>query len=182
MRPLKEFKVGTTIKVKDRMQKDYSYKLKKEQGSKADDFNDDNFEPHLTPEEMLKEGVFEGKYLNDCEEELPKEWFENSKDKRVKIGDKPNVALNRFKIKSRQSLVIWRENSWIMGNDPRGWFQWYCRYWLGRRCDDDQFQKKRWRAFKRHHGQVKKNCKKGDFNCRPKQRQALLQWAYDPFV
>ncbi|KAI5956956.1 hypothetical protein KGF54_000575 [Candida jiufengensis] len=184
MKSLSDFKKGAKIKVNDRMQKDYEYEIVADGlGAEASDFNENGFNPDLTPEQVLSEGAFEGKYLNDCEEELPKEWFENSKKKRVDVGKPPDIELNRFKIKSRQSLVIWRENDWVMGDDPRGWFQWYCRYWLGRRNDEiDKFQKKRWRAFKRHHGQVKKNCKKGDLSCRPKQRQALLQWAYDPFV
>lgn len=182
MRSLKDYKVGMKIVVNDRMQKDYEYELVEPMGEEAPDFNDENFKPELTPEEMLQEGVFEGKYLNDCQEELPKEWFDNSRDKRVKIGDPPDYTLNRFKIKSRQSLAIWRGNDWVMGDDPRGWFQWYCRYWLGRRSECDEFQKKRWRAFKRHKGQIEKNCAKNDYSCRPKQRQALLQWAYDPFI
>ncbi|CAK9440083.1 uncharacterized protein LODBEIA_P41830 [Lodderomyces beijingensis] len=182
MRSIKEYNVGMTIEVNDRMQKDYSYKLTEKMGDKADDYGDAGFEPELTPEEMLAAGVFEGKYLNDCTEEFPKEWFEKSKKKRVEVGKPPDYKLNRFKIKSRQSLVIWQENHWVLGDDPRGWFQWYCRYWLGRRADVDGFQKKRWKAFKRHRGQVKHNCEPGDLECRPKQRQALLQWAYDPYI
>lgn len=171
-----------TINVNDRMQKDYSYELTEKMGDKASDYGEDGFTPELTPEEVLSSGAFEGKYLNDCEDEFPKEWYENSKKHRVKIGEPPDYRLNRFKIKSRQSLVIWKENGWVMGDDPRGWFQWYCRYWLGRRCADDAFQKKRWRAFKRHKGQINAHCEKGDLKCRPKQRQALLQWAYDPYI
>lgn len=142
------------------------------------------FQPYLTPAEMLAYGVFEGKYISDCRGEFPSEWY-----KGACLSPKgPDVQCNFFKIKSRQSLSTWRKNGWIpvAPNDPdnRGWFQWYCRYYIGRRIPDvDQIQIKRWRAFKRHMAQVQRNCDStGDpFACRPRQRQALLQWAYDAF-
>jgi len=109
---------------------------------------------------------------------LPPEWFE-----KAKISDKPDPSINAFGIKSRQPLSVWRDKGWIIEPDPRGWFQWYCRYYLGRRLPDvDHTQIKRWRAFRRHEAQVRANCEPGDVWCRPRQRQALLQWAYDPFV
>jgi hypothetical protein len=130
---------------------------------------------------MLKMGVFEGHYLNDCTSEFPKEWFEGAIDNLS--PEAPNTNNNYFKIKSRQSLQIWKEKGWIIDPDPRGWFQWYCRYYLGRRIPEvDEIQIKRWKSFKRHEAQVHKNCKAHDCDCRPKQRQALLQWAYDPLI
>ncbi|MCB1562949.1 MAG: hypothetical protein KDJ75_05180 [Alphaproteobacteria bacterium] len=156
------------------MQTGYSYVLEAPVG---EDFAD-GFEPFLTPKEMLRRGVFEGKYCNDCRDELPTDWFEGAK-----LSDKPDPSLNCFGVKSRQSLEIWREKGWIIGPDPRGWFQWYCRYYLGRRIPEvDAAQIKRWRAFRRHAGQIRANCIPGDLLCRPRQRQALLQWAYDPFI
>jgi len=128
---------------------------------------------------MLNYGIFEGKYLNDCQNEFPEEWFLTSQHKR---SVKSNSKINYFKIKSRLSLSHWQEKKWILGDDPRGWFQWYCRYYLGRRTNYDVKQIIRWKSFKRHVGQIKSNCQKGDFSCRPKQRQALLQWAYNPFI
>lgn len=173
----KEYKPGKKIKVSDKMQKGYSYELSARYGK---DFQED-FKPDLSPQKMLELGVFEGKYMTDCKREFPEEWF-----KRAKLSpEKPDIDKNYFKIKSRQSLQEWRRKGWIKKGDPdvRGWFQWYCRYYIGRRdpkLDDRQI--KRWKSFSRHAGQVRKNCRKGDEECRPKQRQALLQWAYDPFI
>ncbi|MGH1456244.1 MAG: hypothetical protein ACRBDI_05650 [Alphaproteobacteria bacterium] len=138
----------------------------------------ENFKPFFTPKQMLDLGVFEGKYLNDCQDEFPKDWFEDAK-----TSNTANPNLNYFGIKSRQPLSVWREKGWIMQPDPRGWFQWYCRYYMGRRIPEiDAWQIKRWRAFSRHAGQIKANCISGDLDCRPRQRQALLQWSYDPFI
>ena len=93
------------------------------------------------------------------------------------------MNLNRFKIKSGLSRKHWLEKGWIFKEDPLGWFQWYCRFSMGRRITHiDERQIKRWKGFKRHVMAIKKNCEPNDINCRKKQRQAILQWAYDPFV
>lgn len=164
----------TIIEVNDLMQDDYSYALSAPAGQNFAS----NFEPHFTPKEMLELGVFEGKYMNDCQDEFPASWF-----KQAKLSDKPDPSINYFEIKSRQSLQVWQKKDWIIEPDPRGWFQWYCRYYRGRRIPEiDEQQIKRWRAFARHAGQVRANCDPGNFSCRPRQRQALLQWSYDPFI
>lgn len=166
--------IGQIIDVSDRMQTDYSYELTAPTG---DDFAAD-FTPFFSPQDMLEMGVFEGKYCNDCRDEFPASWFENAR-----ISDTPDPDLNYFGIKSRQPLSVWRQKGWIYGPDPRGWFQWYCRYYLGRRLPDiDIIQIKRWRGFARHAGQIRANCAPGDIFCRPRQRQALLQWSYDPLI
>ncbi len=166
--------IGDIIIVNDKMQRGYSYRLLAPIG---EDFAD-GFYPAYSPQEMLEMGVFEGKYLNDCQKEFPAEWFANAK-----ISNIADETLNYFGIKSRQPLSIWQEKGWIIGQDPRGWFQWYCRYYMGRRKDTiDELQIKRWRNFSRHAGQIKANCKARDLSCRPRQRQALLQWSYDPFI
>lgn len=136
-----------------------------------------DFKPHFTPIEMLQMGVFEGKYLNDCVGEYPREFYEAAK---VSLH-RSDESVNYFGEKSRQPTSIWNENGWINEQDPRGWFEWYCRYYLGRRTDDDLRQIKRWKAFARHAGQIKANCP-GDLSKRRKQRQALLQWSYNPFI
>ncbi|MEP2718503.1 hypothetical protein [Pseudophaeobacter sp.] len=162
------------IRVSDRMQQAYSYRLSAPTGAKFDA----GFAPFYTPAEMLALGVFEGRYLNDCRDEFPVVWFESAR-----LSDVANADLNQFGIKSRQPLSHWRDKGWIYGPDPRGWFQWYCRYYLGRRLPEiDQIQIKRWRGFARHAGQIRANCYPGDVFCRPRQRQALLQWAHDPFI
>lgn len=168
------YEIGDIITVNDRMQRNYHYRLEAAMG---EDFAS-GFHPCFTPKQMLEMGVFEGKYLNDCIDEFPKDWFLEAKTSKTANSD-----LNYFKVKSRQSLSVWQKKGWIIGDDPRGWFQWYCRYYLGRRTSIiDEMQIKRWRNFSRHAGQIKANCKKGDLSCRPKQRQALLQWSHDPFI
>jgi len=167
-------KPGTWIEVNDLMQTGFGYELVVSAG---EGFAPD-FKPHFMPKEMLELGVFEGKYMNDCRDEFPPDWYENAK-----ISDTPDPSLNYFGIKSRQSLQVWQEKGWIIEPDPRGWFQWYCRYYQGRRIPEvDVLQIKRWKGFARHVGQIKANCLPGDTSCRPRQRQALLQWAYDPFI
>ncbi len=162
------------ITVNDKMQSDYNYSRSEPMGENFDPV----FKPYFTPKEMLKLGVFEGKYCNDCQDEFPAHWFENAK-----ISNKADEALNYFQIKSRQPLQEWQRKGWIIEPDPRGWFQWYCRYYMGRRIPEiDGMQIRRWKGFARHAGQIKANCMSGDLTCRPRQRQALLQWSYDPFI
>jgi hypothetical protein len=159
------------IIVNDKMQESYTYHLVENIG---ENFQED-FKPELSPKEMLELGVFGGKYMTDCKSEFPKDWFIKAKLCNIKHDPK----LNFFKINASQPLKVWKEKGWIHEDDPRGWFQWYCRYYMGRRHPDDERQIKRWKAIQRHVGAVKKNCKKCDLNCRIKQRQALLHWAID---
>lgn len=127
---------------------------------------------------MLELGVFGGRYMRDCKEEFPKQWFANAKfhPEGLPGHDK---SLNFFKVDASQPLKVWQQKGWIDPQDPRGWFQWYCRYYLGRRSNDNERQIKRWKAFKRHASQLRNNCLERDYDCRPVQRQALLHWACD---
>ncbi len=159
------------VEVNDLMQTGYVYFLTKPCGK---DFAG-GFRPELTPKEMLRLGVFGGRYLTDCRDEFPADWFADAK----LSPHRRDPALNYFEVNASQPLSVWREKGWIYEEDPRGWFQWYCRYYFGRRCQDDQRQVKRWRAIRRHVVQVRKNCQAGDYTCRCRQRQALLHWAYD---
>ncbi|MFZ2049262.1 MAG: hypothetical protein WAV25_03135 [Minisyncoccia bacterium] len=134
------------------------------------------FKPDLTPKQMLELGVFGGLYMSDKPKEFPRSWFTKAK---LTTDKKRHKELNFFKINASQSLAVWRAKGWINPQDPRGWFQWYSRYYLGRRTDDDERQIKRWLAMRRHITQIENNCRAGDIYCRPRQRQALLHWAYD---
>ena len=161
------------VKVNDKMQKGYTYELAEPVGR---NFHPD-FKPDLTPKQMLALGVFGGKYMTDCKKEFPKSWFTRAKLSPEHHDD----TLNYFQKHASQPLNVWVEKGWInKKHDPRGWFQWYCRYYMGRRIPgEDERQVKRWKAIKRHAAQIKKNCRKGDIVCRPRQRQVLLHWAYD---
>lgn len=162
----------TWIHVNDSMQSQYSYQLIAPMG---EDFAAD-FKPQLTPAEMLQAGVFGGKYMSDCQQEFPASWFTKAK----LAHSTADAKLNYFGISASQPLSQWRAKGWLYKDDPRGWFQWYCRYYMGRRLEqEDQRQIKRWRAFARHWQALLKNCPIDDPQCRPRQRQALLQWAYD---
>jgi len=197
-RPLHSFHKGDTIKVWNRMEKDYSYILTEEPGTNFAP----GFEPYLTPGEILALGAFGGKYLNDCLLEFPAEWFWRAGllGKLCPASSGADVAVNHFKIDSRLPLSEWRKAGWVyspggkkLGGkrevlsskenpDERGWFQWYCRYWMGRRLPAlDAIQIQRWKNFRRHYGAVKKACVglgADALSCRPRQRQALLHWAW----
>ncbi len=160
------------ITVNDKMQQDYIYSLKEEMGKNFDP----EFKPELSPKQMLELGVFGGKYMTDCQNEFPKDWFEKAK----LSPEKKDPSLNFFGVDASLSLRDWQKKEWIYPLDPRGWFQWYCRYYMGRRIsDEDQRQIKRWKAIRRHVMAIKKNCIPFDLSSRKKQRQALLHWAYD---
>ena len=156
---------------KDLMQTGYVYFLTEQV---AKNFHSE-FRPQLSPKEMLKLGVFGGKYMSDCTEEFPVDWFEKAR----LCSEIHDPKLNYFGVNASQTLAEWRRKGWIYKEDPRGWFQWYCRYFMGRRCPDDERQIKRWKSMSRHIGQITKNCCYLDLDCRPRQRQALLHWAYD---
>lgn len=192
-RPLASFQRGDTIQVWNKMRKGYSYKLQEAPGQNLDP----SFQPWADPGEMLALGVFEGKYINDCLLEYPAEWYLRAIALDTLRPSHPTKEVNLLQDDSRLSLSEWRKKGWVPGGsrttglladpaknpDERGWFQWFCRYWMGRRIPElDQEQIRRWRAFKRHAGQIKANCRKGDLTCRPRQRQALLQWSWNPYL
>lgn len=161
------------IVVNDRMQKNYRYTITSAAGRGFDP----DFRPQLTPKEMLHLGVFGGKYMTDCQKEFPASWFISAK----LSPQKQNPKLNYFGVHASQPLSVWRQKGWINEeHDPRGWFQWYCRYYSGRRLpDEDARQIKRWKMMRRHVMQIINSCKPKDLDCHRRQRQALLHWAYD---
>jgi hypothetical protein len=154
------------------MQEIYRYELIEPRGR---NFHPD-FHPELTPQQMLALGVFCGKYMTDCKHEFPKSWFI-----RAKLSpDRPDCSLNYFGVKASHPLSVWRKKGWMHPDDPRGWFQWYCRYYMGRRMpEEDLRQINRWKAMRRHVRQIQRHCEPGHLTCRRRQRQALLHWAYD---
>jgi hypothetical protein len=164
--------VKRVVVVNDTMQQGYRYVCAEPVGKHFDP----EFKPELTPKQLLELGIFGGKYMTDCRNEFPASWFKKAK----LCPERHDPALNYFGVNASQPLSYWRAKGWIYPDDPRGWFQWYCRYYLGRRLpEEDQRQIRRWKAIRRHVAQVQKHCRKRDLTCRRKQRQAILHWAYD---
>jgi hypothetical protein len=161
------------VTVNDKMQTGYTYECTEPVGENFDK----NFRPQLTPKQMLSLGIFGGIYMRDCVHEFPSDWFTDAK---FATGNKYDKTLNYFGVQASQSLTEWRKKGWIHPEDPRGWFQWYCRYYMGRRMKmEDERQIKRWQNMRRHITWLTGACRMGDEFCRPRQRQALLHWAYD---
>lgn len=127
----------------------------------------DWFKPLFTPYQMLELGVFDGTYFKGNYIDFEKE-----------VLVSPD---NLFMENASQPMSVWLEKGWITEEDPLGWYQWYTRYFHGRRLEElDKWQMNRWKSFvARHSGQVLKNGQ-GDMNVRRKQRQALLHWGADP--
>lgn len=162
-----------TVTVNDTFQQGYAYTLTAPAG---EDFHPE-FQPALSPKKLLSMGIFGGCYMTDCRSEFPEDWFAEAK---LSPGKK-DIRLNYYGVNASQPLSVWQEKGWLHPDDPRGWFQWYCRYYRGRRMpEEDLRQIRRWKAIRRHVGGIRKNCRPGHAVCRPKQRQALLHWAYDP--
>jgi hypothetical protein len=159
------------VVVKDKMQSGYRYELTEPAGRS---FHVE-FKPELSPGEMLELGIFGGKYMTDCRNEFPGSWFIRAK----LCSERHDLNSNFFGVNTSQPLSVWSKKGWIHPDDPRGWFQWYCRYYMGRRHEDDERQIRKWKAIKRHIAQIQNNCVRGELSCRRKQRQAVLHWAYD---
>ena len=193
-RPASRYRPGVRITGRTFGGRRYTYTLMKPAGKEFDR----EFKPHYSPAQMLRMGVFSGRYLNDATAEFPKEWFADALEAGKLCPEEADPSINLFKIKSRKSSHYWIEKGWIplkkatergiRDPDHKGWFQWYCRYWIGRRVPGlDELQIARWKSFKRHSAQVENNSpRQRDRNTlrnhRPRQRQALLQWAYNPWV
>lgn len=162
--------MSKTVHVRDKLQ-DYTYELVEPAGEHFAS----EFTPELTPQEMLELGVFGGHYFQGEQDEFPSAWFAHAR-----LSEVHDPMQNFFEVDASQSRQEWERKGWIYPDDPRGWFQWYCRYYLGRRLpEEDARQIKRWKNMTRHLGQIKKACHPGDLTCRRRQRQALLHWAYD---
>ena len=177
----KIYRPGMWLSGKNRMST-YKYKLSKELANKSEDLRAvyllkngqrRTFDPKYHPREMLAMGVFGGKILNDCLDEFPVEWFADALRKGKISPMKAREEINYFGVKSRQSLQKWRESGWIVGDDERGWFQWFCRYALGRRDKEvDTVQMKRWASIRRWKTISDRNPNN------KKIKQLLLQWSW----
>ena len=106
------------------------------------------FKPMLTPKQMLHRGIFGGTYFAELIDykDFPRDWFKGL-DKSFYCSCRYLIKVNYFKVKSGQSQKEWEAAGWIHKDDPRGWFEWYCKYFMGRRHEDDERQIKRWLAF-----------------------------------
>ena len=175
-----QYQIGDEVKYRCR-NGDVHYKISALPAKKARDVHcsfvhngkEYEFKPHLHPQKMLEMGVFEGKMINDCMDEFPREWFKQAIVEHKLSPDRSDPSCNKYGVKARSSLREWKRKNWIIGEDPRGWFQWYCRYCLGRRMPDvDSEQMKRWWNIRRFKGMQKR------FPNSMKIRQNLLQWSW----
>jgi hypothetical protein len=139
---------------------------------------DPRFGPSYSPEEMLRMGVFEGKYINAVKG-VPASWKKIPKV--LGPNDEPDEKLNYYGVKSRQPLSVWKKNGWTTKDSPLGWAQWYFLYYLGRRIEkEDDWQIGRWRSFvARHQGQINADPKSNEKDRRLVQKQALLNWGWN---
>ena len=112
-----------------------------------------NFHPNLSPKEVLQMGSFGGTYFRpifsdvtkkqygeEVWKELPADWLRGLNIKKQVASPKYDLSVNRYKAKSGASLEEWESSGWMRDCDPYGWFQWYCRFFQGRRCADDERQ------------------------------------------
>jgi len=152
-----------------------------------------DFTPNLSPKEIIRLGSFGGIYFYDeggridiNYKEFPSDWFDGLEET-FYLSKKYNRKINFFKIKSGLSQEEWEEKGWINKQDPRGWFQWYCRYYMGRRTDDDERQIKRWNNFCGEKGRWrnyiyskinKRGTSTDDISFSLAIRQSLLHWGY----
>ena len=174
-------KRGDTIYVSDRMQTGYKYKLSESPAKNVKDvwskFKDSKgnyvmFRPKYLPAQMLEKGVFGGKMINDCMGEYPTRWYKGALKARRLSPEKKDVRVNQYGVDSGSSLADWKKSKWIRGSDPRGWFQWYCRYCMGRRHSIDRWQMQRWANIQRFYLRYKRS---GGTNVT---KQLLLQWSW----
>lgn len=148
------------------------------------------FNPRLSPREIIERGAFGGNYFGvDVGANLEdyKELFEchfKGLDEELYLGKKYQPKKNCFKIRSGMDYEYWKRMGWMHERDPYGWFEWYCKYSIGLRGNDDNRQISRWHAFAGIEGRWRNNIYKkiyetGDWNISPRIQQSLLHWGYE---
>ena len=157
------------------------------------------FQPNLTPKECIQKGIFGGIYFNPRggkpgilgasvqidHKEFPKDWFEGL-NKSMYCARRYDRNVNKYKVVAGSDQAAWESKGWIHKQDPRGWFQWYCRFYLGRRTEDDVRQIKRWQGVAGVKGRWKRflinkvgDKNVNDYTISPVVRQTLLHWAFE---
>ena len=148
-----------------------------------------SFNPMLSPREMLNKGIFGGPYFSELIDlsAFPQDWFKGL-DEIYYRSSKYRPEVNYFKVKSGQSQKEWEEKGWMHKDDPRGWFEWYCKYFMGRRHEDDQRQINRWLSFCGPKGRWRNiiykkiyeaKCEIDDSEAISRRvQQSLLHWSY----
>ena len=160
------------------------------------------FKPNKTARQVLREGSFGGTYFRpiyssitkrkytskEVIKEYPKSWFQGIDVDKMITSSKYDKNVNKYGVKCGSTLEMWEDSGWIIEQDPYGWFQWYCRYSMGRRSDDDERQIKRWLALAGPNGRfrrrlmneiIKKKKRYNDSSVSPVIRQVLLHWGYE---
>lgn len=157
------------------------------------------FRPNLTPLQVIKRGSFGGTYFRPIKSTVIGKNLKNF-HKRYRFFDKVSenlltrswedydVNINKYKAKVGTTLEFWEESGWISKYHPYGWFEWYCDFYSGKRCEDDRRQIDRWlhtagpkSRFRRNLiNQIKrKKTTYNDFSVSPKIRQTLQHWSYE---
>lgn len=167
---------------------------------KFDDFP--TFLPNKTPKEILQAGAFGGTYFRPIKssvepnvefgdevwQEFPQDWFEGLNISTQVTSAVYRPEINKYGVKCGASLQEWETSGWIRPQDPYGWFQWYCRFFQGRRTEDDSRQVSRWLACAGPKGRWKNRlCKLvfqadtnvDDVSISPVIRQTLLHWGFE---
>ena len=115
-----------------------------------------DFGANKTPAEVIKEGAFGGAYFRDIYSSVNGKWYKKSWkefnqlkniDQKYYYSDYYDLSVNKYGVKCGTSLRFWENKGWINEIDPYGWFQWYFRYWLGRRSEDNKRQINRWKKI-----------------------------------
>lgn len=148
------------------------------------------FNPNLTPREIIEAGAFGGCYFGLPIEEYATYDYQTLFDKlfdgldtNLYLRETYSPKLNRFKIRSGMDYDYWKEMGWMHEDDPYGWFEWYSKYSIGRRHSDDDRQIRRWQDFCGYNGRWRKRIysrihETGDWNVSPRIQQSLLHWGY----